>query len=118
MNLETLFYLYIKEREYQNKIFGDPGKNPVLTPNSFITFLDVYLNKAKIGMCEGWTDNLPNWFISCREGYIQDKVPIEMYEYLIKVFTLAGAALESFLDVDPEYWRKDGINPKWKNIKQ
>ena len=46
--IENLIRLYLKEREYQNNIFGNPGENPVLTPNSFLTFLDIYLNKFDI----------------------------------------------------------------------
>ena len=34
-------------------------------------------------------------------------------EHLIKVFALAGAALETFLFVDPESWRQEGPKEKW-----
>jgi len=113
--IENLIRLYLKEREYQNNIFGNPGENPVLTPNSFLTFLDIYLNKAKTSMCENWTDEIPPWLNHCRELDFQDKAPVATYGYLIKIFALAGAALESFADIDPEFWRTEGINTKWKN---
>lgn len=114
MNSDTLMKLYHKEREYQKKVFGDCKKNPILSSSSFLIFLDTYLNKAKLKMCEDWTTEKPDWLIHCREHDFQELAPVEMYEYLIKIFALTGACLETYIEVDPEFWRSEGVNPKWK----
>jgi len=105
--------LYVKERAYQLTIFGDFGKSPSLNLASFITFVEIYLEKAKKAYADKWTSTLPPWLISCKEENEQGTAPVLAYEYLIKVFALAGAALETFVEVDSNRWREEGIKEKW-----
>ena len=43
----------------------------------------------------------------------QGSAPVDAYEYLIKVFVLAGAALEAYTEVNVSNWRERGIKEKW-----
>lgn len=113
MRVEDLFEMYIREREYQKEVFGDYSDNPALNFASFITFLDLYLQKVKNSYCDKWDENPPAWIMSTPEFKSIGMTPSNAYEHLIKLFVLAGAALEQ-IDVNPTEWRKDGINPKWK----
>lgn len=114
MSIEDLFELYQKEREYQNKVFGDYTKNPSLNISSFINFIEEYLNKAKKSYVYEWTPNIPPWFLESKETNENKNAPVKTYEYLIKVFALTGAALETYLVVEPSNWRTEGVKEKWK----
>lgn len=113
MNQDEIFELYDKERQYQMSIFGDFKKNSSLNLSSFLSFVEIYLEKAKSAYCEKWTSELPPWLISCKEADEQNTAPVSSYEYLIKVFALAGAALETFAEIDFSRWREEGIKKKW-----
>ncbi len=114
MDSNTLMEVYLKERNYQKQIFGNVKDSEVLNVSSFLNFLDVYLKKAKNKYSEGWVDEKPNWMISCKEFDHQNSAPVEMYEHLIKIMTLAGAALEAYTEIEPILWRSEGIKDKWK----
>jgi hypothetical protein len=118
MTSEELFQLYLKEREYQTKIFGDFRDNKSLNLASFLLFLESYLKKAIACYSDKWTEVKPDWLLQCEELQTEDTAPILTYENLIKVFALAGAALETFTVVDAEYWRKDGVKKKWLDGKE
>jgi hypothetical protein len=118
MTKEELFELYIKEREYQTKIFGDFRDNKALNLASFLLFLESYLKKAIVCYSDKWSDIKPDWLLQCEELQMENTAPILSYENLIKVFALAGAALETFTEVDPEFWRLEGIKKKWLDGKE
>ena len=116
MEVKKLLELFIKEREYQKKVFGK--ENNELNVASFLNFIEEYLRKAKKSYCSKWEswDDKPEWLIDCKEFKNQDFAPDKSYEYLIKVFVLAGAALELLTDINPEEWREnDEIKEKWKD---
>jgi len=117
MKTEELMELYQKEREYQQKVFGDYGNNPSLNIASFINFIENYLEKAKKSYSEPWThqDDFPTWLLTCKENKNQIMSPVKTYEYLVKVMALTGAALEAFSEINVEAWREeDKIHDKWK----
>jgi hypothetical protein len=115
MESEKIMELYMKEREYQQKIFGDYKHNPNLNIASFMNFIEEYISKAKKSYSDPWTSAVeaPDWLDNCSEFKTQQLAPVKSYEYLIKVMALAGAALEAYTEIAPEYWREDG-KPKDK----
>ena len=115
MTIQALMDLYNKEREYQKKVFGDYKNNPSLNVSSFLLFLDNYLDKAKKSYTSKWTNDPPPWLISTKEIAQQGSCPASTYEELIKIFVLAGAALESYTMIDSNKWREEGIKDKWKD---
>lgn len=114
MTKEQLIKLYEKERDYQNNIFGEYKNNPSLNLGSFLLFLDNYLQKCKKYYVSKWTDELPPWMLSSREYSEQGSCPADSFEELIKIFALAGAALESYVAIDVSKWREEGVKDKWK----
>jgi len=116
MTRDDIIKLYQKERDYQSKIFGEYKNNPSLSLSSFLVFLNSYLEKSKKYYSSKWTNQLPPWLLSTKEMVSQGSCPVECYEELIKIFTLAGAALESYCVIDVEAWREDGIKEKWGEI--
>jgi len=114
MTRNEIIKLYEKEREYQNNIFGDYKHNPSLNLSSFLLFLDNYLQRAKNNYTSKWTNDLPMWLLSSKEMFEQGSCPADCYEELIKIFTLAGAALETYAAIDVPKWRENGIKDKWK----
>lgn len=114
MKSEEVIELYKKEREYQKVVFGEYIDDKVLNTASFIVFLDNYINKIKSSYSEKWVRDLPGWLIACKESHMQEKAPAEVYEHLIKIMALAGAALETYTIIDVEKWREEGVNDKWK----
>lgn len=113
MDKQTLIDLYLKEREYQESVFGDYKNNPNLNIASFLELVEEYLNRSKKGYVSNWSKELPSWMNNCTESTGGKPAPIETYEDLIKVFALAGAALEAFLSINVEEWRSEGIKQKW-----
>ena len=113
MTVEELIEVYKKEREYQRKAFGEYRLNSTLNISSFLTFIEEYLEKAKKAYVYDWSPNKPPWFEESDEYVAVGLAPIKTYEYLIKVFTLAGAALETFLSMEPDNWRAEGVKEKW-----
>lgn len=114
MDQERLFELYNLEREYQKKVFGDYRNNDSLNLASFIVFLETYLKRAKESYVESWSSELPPWLIGCTESYDQGTAPVKTYEFIIKIMVLSGAILETYTDINPEEWRKEGIKDKWR----
>ncbi len=115
MDVRGLFELYQEEREYQRCCFGEYSDLKSLNFASFLLFIEKYLQKAKSGYAGKWDNNLPPWLFTSEEMK-EGSSPVEAYEQLVKVFTLAGAALETFADINPKDWRKDPEREisKWK----
>ena len=114
MTREEVIELYIKERDYETIVFGDYNNNQSLNIASFLAFLEQYLNRAKKSYCNKWISKLPAWLVNCKEKQDQDTAPVATYEELIKIMALAGAALESYAQIDVDEWRQDGIiKKKW-----
>jgi len=113
MTRDELKRLYDKEREYQIKVFGDYKNNPSFNLASFLIFLDEYIDKAKKNYLSKWTDNPPDFILATKEIKEQGSCPADTYEELIKIFALAGAALESYAAIDVSKWREEGIKDKW-----
>jgi len=114
IKMDEVIRLYMKERKYQRSIFGEYANNPKFNIATFILFVEQYIKKAKEKYVNVWTDELPPWLEGCKESENNSTAPVEAYEALIKVFALAGAALEAFADIDVEKWRAEGIKEKWR----
>ena len=114
MTKEELFELYKKEREYQRQIFGYYSSNPSLNLASFIILVENYIKKVKENYVTTWSEDLPPWLLETREFNEQGTAPVKSYEDLVKLFALAGAALESFAIIDIKRWREEGVKDKWK----
>lgn len=109
--------IYRKERDYEKCVFGEYSGIKSLNVASFILLLKDYLNKMEKAYCGKWKKELPPWLLACKEFENNRSAPVEVYEHLITIMTLAGAALETYTDVDPEQWR---VNPeedkkKWED---
>ena len=116
MDSEKLITLYLKEREYQKRVFGNYQDLSVLNLSSFLILHREYLRKAEHMYVQQWDRNLPPWLGSCNEFEIQGTAPVKTYEALVKNFALHGAALETFTDINPSMWRfGETIKPKWQN---
>ncbi len=115
MDIRGLFELYQREREYQRCCFGEYSDLKSLNFASFLLFIEEYLQKAKKGYSGKWEGQLPQWLMDSTE-MIEGSAPVEAYEQLVKVFALAGAALETFSNINPEKWRTDPEeeSTKWK----
>lgn len=113
---ETILELYKKEREYEESIFGRYNSDPNMNVASLILMIKTYLEKAEKAYVSKWKHEIPDWLLHTKEqgdGIAPYAVPVETYEELIKVFALAGAALESFTEINPDHWRENGIKDKW-----
>ena len=115
MDMTGLFELYQREREYQRCCFGEYSDIKSLNFASFLLFIEEYLQKAKKGYSGKWDAEPPLWLLTSEEMK-EGSAPVEAYEQLVKVFALAGAALETFADINPTEWRKDleEESTKWK----
>jgi len=114
MNKKDILDLYLKERQYEEHIFGNYETNPCFNVATFLNFIEQYIIRAKKAYMEEWDKDMPPWLNNCSEKQHQDSVPVKTYEDLVKIFALAGAALEAFTDIDPEKWREEGAKDKWK----
>jgi hypothetical protein len=103
--IENVCNLYKKEREYQICAHGDYNNVETLNLGSFMVLIETYLNKAKASYSGPWTNQKPDWLVNCKENAVEGFAPVEAYEEIIKVFALAGAALETYAAIDPEKWR-------------
>lgn len=113
MEIETLEQLLEKEREYERQVFGSYKNYKAFNVVSFLTFIEEYINRCKHSYSSKWENNLPEWLINCKEFEEQGTAPVEVYENLIKIMALAGAALETFTEIDVNEWRKY-LTPKEK----
>jgi hypothetical protein len=109
MTIEEIFELYKKERKYETELFGDYKNLKELSFPSFINFLRTYLRKIESSYTENWEGELPPWLIQCQEFYVSGSAPVKAYAELIKLFALAGAALETYAKIDVEKWREHKI---------
>jgi hypothetical protein len=105
--VDMLKRLYQKERTYQRMAFGEYSNDPSLSFSSFILFLERYLQKTKKEYAGKWEKDLPPWLINCSEYEKNGYAPVKAYEELVKVFALAGAALETYSRIDPNKWREN-----------
>lgn len=106
MDIQKLMGLYQKERMYQKCCFGDYHDIKSLNFATFLLFIEQYLKRAKKEYAGKWSSQLPPWLESTKEIQEGGSAPIQAYEELIKVFVLAGAALETYADIDPDHWRE------------
>jgi hypothetical protein len=113
MERKKLLQLYEKERRYQDSVFGDPKKNPNLNVASFLLFIKTYVDRAASEYLNKWDSEVPEWFNGSIEYSTQETAPVKTYEDLVKIMALAGAALEAFVEIEPEYWRTEGVKKKW-----
>ncbi len=109
--------LYIKERKYQTMLFGKYEDDKSLSLSSFLIFLKTYIDKAQTAYSGKWQRNLPPWLKNCNEYKNHGVAPVKAYEELIKIRALAGAALETYTDIDVNKWRENPEKDikKWKN---
>lgn len=115
MDSNKLITLYLKEREYQRRVFGDYKNLKVLNLASFLILHREYLEKAEHMYVQQWDRDLPLWLESCKEFETQGNAPVKTYEAIIKNFALYGAAIETFTDINPSMWRfGEEIKPKWR----
>ena len=99
--------LYEREREYQKQAFGEYMEINSLNFASFQIFLEQYAKQAREAYTGKWEKQLPPWLKSCNESVRDGAAPAFSYEQVIKVMALAGAALETYADIDAEEWRKN-----------
>ena len=105
MTRSEVMKLYEKERDYEKSNFGDYKTNQNLNLASFLVFLESYIQKAKKNYTQKWDEELPPWLLECVEHNAHGVAPVNTYECLIEIMTLAGAALQTYSNVDVEKWR-------------
>jgi len=107
---EDLIKLYLKERDYQIERFGKYSDLPELSFPSFILFLKTYIDQMVESYTKEWKsiDQFPEWLHWSKEiEYGSATAPVQAYENLVKIFALAGAALETYTLFNIEDWRKE-----------
>jgi len=117
MEIKYLIELYKKEREYETCVFGEYSQVQPLNFASFLIFLQQYIKKALEAYTGKWDSELPPWLIDCKEFRQDGTAPVKAYEEVIKIMALAGAALETYTQIDPDKWREDleAAMSKWKD---
>ena len=117
MRTEDVMELYKKERYYETCVFGVYRDVKPLNFASFLLFLKKYTDKALDGYTGKWDSELPPWLLNCQEHEQDGTAPVKAYEEVIKIMALAGAALETYTDIDPEKWRENlqAHMSKWKD---
>jgi hypothetical protein len=114
MTRDEVLDLYVKERQYEEKVFGRYSEIKSLNVASFLQFLKRYINEADQAYSDAWSQNLPEWLETCNEFALNNSAPVKVYEALIKIMALSGAALETYCIIDPDLWRADEkIKQKW-----
>jgi hypothetical protein len=121
MRLNDVIQIYLKERQYERLKFGEYKNLPELSFPSFLIFLKQYADKALKAYTEKWDSKLPPWLKGCREmgdceGTEFGSAPVKAYEEVIKIMALAGAALETYTNLDASKWRENPEvdSKKWK----
>ncbi len=119
MTRNDIIELFLKERDYEKSVFGEYRNLPELSFPSFLIFLKQYIDKALEAYTEKWDTELPPWLRSCSERNSSTPTaaaPVKAYEEVIKIMALAGAALETYTEIDASKWREhpkeDAL--KWK----
>ncbi len=107
MNENQIIELYKKEREYERQTFGDYKDIKSLSFPSFIIFIKQYIEKAEKAYAGKWPRELPEWLENCAEFEKNGTAPVEVYEQMIKIMALAGAALEAYSEININKWRED-----------
>lgn len=100
------YILDIKEREYQEKMFGRFEDDKSLNTASFLIFLKDYINRALEAYTRKWTSEKPEHIITCKEFELHGVGPFKTYDELIKIRALAGVPLELNATIDVKKWRK------------
>jgi hypothetical protein len=98
-------------------VFGEYGQLNSLNLASFLLIIQHYLDKANSAYSGKWTKEMPPWLVSCREaGQDDGTAPVAAYEELIKIFALAGSALEAYTNINTNQWRNNAAEDmkKWK----
>lgn len=114
-NNKNILEIYKKERQYQRRCFGEYSDIQSLNFASFLNFIKTYIKKAEEAYSGKWDQELPPWLLNCKEMK-EGSAPIQAYEELIKVFVLAGAALETYTLLNPHEWRNDPKEwQKWRD---
>lgn len=115
-NQRKVLQIYQKEREYQKCCFGEYKHIHSLNFASFLEFIEEYIRKAKAAYCGPWQKQLTPWLESCKEMEEGGSAPIDAYAEIIKVMALAGAALETYSELNPYEWRPEpeSEGQKWK----
>jgi hypothetical protein len=117
LNVEKVIKLYLKEREYQKEAFGDYKEIGALSFPSFLIFLKRYTDRAIEAYMGPWEESgkRPYWLEHAHELDF-GTVPSEAYANIIKIMALAGAALETYAEINVEEWRKDAKEDlkKWR----
>jgi hypothetical protein len=108
VDVKKLLELYERERDYQRCIFGSYENLKFLNLASFLLLIEKYIQKAKESYNGPWKHNDTAWLESCEELQNNLAAPIETYENLIKIMALTGAALETYAEINPNFWR---VNP-------
>ena len=116
MKISDVMELYRKERDYETCVFGDYRQAEPLNLASFLIFIREYCNKALTAYTGKWETDIPHWLLNCKEMEDSGPAPVKAYEEVVKIMALAGAALETYTDIDPEKWREDleAHVKKWK----
>jgi len=121
MTREQVIALFNRERDYEELAFGSYKQIPALSFPSFIIFLKDYVDKAEKAYTGKWEKELPPWLKSCSERELSGSpeggtAPVKAYEEVIKIMALAGAALETYAQIDASKWREDPEkeSQKWK----
>ena len=122
MTRNEIIELFLKERDYEKSVFGEYRNLSELSFPSFLIFLKQYIDKAIQAYTEKWDSELPPWLVGCIE--MEDSkgnpfgpagtAPVKAYEEVIKIMALAGAALETYTEIDASKWRE---NPKEDALK-
>lgn len=107
MNELQVLELYGKERAFQKRAFGNYKDVGALNIASFLVIIEEYVNKAKKAYAGKWSKDLPPWLTNCAEQEIEGTAPVKSYEELVKIMALAGAALETYGNYEPDQWRAD-----------
>jgi len=105
MNTLEVLELYRKERAFQTQAFGEYQDVKTLNFASFLVIIEEYLTKAKSAYAGKWSKELPPWLKGCTEHADEGSAPAKAYEEMVKIMALAGAALETYGEYDPEQWR-------------
>lgn len=115
--VKNIMSLYVKERKYQEMLFGKYEDDKSLSFPSFLIFLKNYVDKALQAYSGKWERDLPPWLLNCLEYKNNNVAPVKAYEEVVKIIALAGAALETFSQIDVDKWREipEKDIEKWKN---
>jgi hypothetical protein len=107
MNEKKVLELYKKERDYERSTFGDYKDIEALSFPSFIILIKQYIEKVEKAYADKWSRQLPSWLMNCAEFEKSGTAPVEAYEQMIKLMALAGAALETYSEINIDKWRED-----------